>query len=336
MAMISSLKALGELGINNESFSVKNLENSLTWSTRSCPIKDLVMLLSFTINRKKTESQQLLFNEVCKSLERRWVEIKEGKLFVSLLHYAELFSPQFVAKLEDRIADLVEEIPPGDLSLILSELGRKKRRNVPLLKSLTFYLTKHKNMLDIKQISDCLFALNHLSYKDQATLERLCCQLESLIQDTDSSAVLRSLLTSLGQLKFLHSPVVDRIMAWHQARPVDNIPMATKDMTTLLMTCATLNHNSLQHSSLLEDLSSQLTHTDGQPEHVWLDTVWSLTLLGMATHHHLQSVLTPTFHTSLLYNNATTNKTIGSTLKLMNINAAAKLLYPDYKGPTIG
>jgi len=336
MAMISSLKALGELGINNESFSVKNLENSLTWSTRSCPIKDLVMLLSFTINRKKTESQQLLFNEVCKSLERRWVEIKDGKLFVSLLHYAELFSPQFVAKLEDRIADLVEEISPGDLASILAELGRKKRRNVPLLKSLTFYLTKHKNMLDIKQISDCLFALNQLSYKDHDTLERLCVQLESHIQDTDSSAVLRSILTSLGQLKFLHSPVVDRIMAWHQARLDNNIPMATKDMTTLLMTCATLNHNSLQHSSLLEHLSSQLTHTDGQPEHVWLDTVWSLTLLGRATHHHLQSVLTPTFHTSLLYNTTTTNKTIGSTLKLLNINAAAKLLYPDYKGPTIG
>ena len=39
MAIISSLKALGELGINNESFSVKNLENTLTWSSRSCPIK---------------------------------------------------------------------------------------------------------------------------------------------------------------------------------------------------------------------------------------------------------------------------------------------------------
>jgi hypothetical protein len=39
MAIISSLKALGELGINNDSFSVKNLENSLTWSSRSCPIK---------------------------------------------------------------------------------------------------------------------------------------------------------------------------------------------------------------------------------------------------------------------------------------------------------
>ena len=39
-------------------------------------MQELVMLLSFTMNRRKTENQNLLFNEVCKSLERRWVEIK--------------------------------------------------------------------------------------------------------------------------------------------------------------------------------------------------------------------------------------------------------------------
>eukprot|EP00092_Neocalanus_flemingeri_P033737 GFUD01036676.1.p1 GENE.GFUD01036676.1~~GFUD01036676.1.p1 ORF type:complete len:613 (+),score=202.94 GFUD01036676.1:73-1911(+) len=333
MALISSLKALGELGINNESFSVKNLESTLTWSTRSCPIKEVVMLLSFTLNRRNTESQNILYNEVVKSLERRWVELKDGKLFVSLLHYVELFSPQFVAKLEDRIADLMEEISPGDLALILAELGRKKRRNVPLLKSLTFYLTKHRNMLDIKQISDSLFALNQLSYKDHDTLERLCSQLENHIQDTESSPVLRSILTSLGQLKYLHTPVVDRIMAWYQARLDNNIPMTMKDMTTLLITCATLNHNPVQHSSLLEHISQHLTQDLAQPDQVWLDTVWSLTLLGRVTPLHLESVLSPAFHTSLLYN--TSNKTVGSTLKLLNINAAAKLLYPAYQGPTI-
>ena len=140
----------------------------------------------------------------------------------------------------------------GDLVSILSELGRKKRRNVPLLKSITFYLTKHRNMLNIKEVSDCLFALKQLSFKDHATLERLCVQLESLIDETQSSAVLRSVLISLGQLKYLHTSVIDRIMDWHKARLEKNIPMATKDMTTLIMTCATLNYNPVDHNTLLE------------------------------------------------------------------------------------
>ena len=66
-------------------------------------------------------------------------------------------------------ADLPEpnltELFPGDLVLILSQLGRKKRRNVPLLKTLAFYISKHKNILDIKQIADCLYSFNQLSFK---------------------------------------------------------------------------------------------------------------------------------------------------------------------------
>ena len=62
--------------MSSDSYSVKNLENSLMWCTRTCSIKDLMMMLSFTMSRKETDSQVKLFNEVCKSLERRWVEIK--------------------------------------------------------------------------------------------------------------------------------------------------------------------------------------------------------------------------------------------------------------------
>jgi len=376
LAIISGLKALGVLGINNESFSVKNLENNLTWASRSCPIKDLVMMLSFTMNRRNTENQKLLFNEVCKALERRWVEIKgssplivqapsdnfwilmnkahfndlvqsgknspkplllrdikDGSLFVSLLHYIELFSPQFIAKLEDRIADLVEEINPGDLVSILSELGRKKRRNVPLLKSITYYIVKHKNLLDIKQVSDCLFALKQLSYKDRTTLDLLCSQLETLIQDTESPAVLRSVLTSLGQLKYLNTPVLDRIMDWHKDRLEKNIPMSSKDMVTLIMTCATLNYS--QNTSFLQQISQNLSQEPGQPDYVWVDTVWSLALLGIATHQHLESVLNHAFYTSLIYNTSNTRTTHAAAPKLLNINAAAQLLYPDYTGPSI-
>ena len=73
------LQALKELEIDDESFVVQNLENSLIWNTRACPIKELVMMMSFCINRRKTEGQNKLFNEVCKSLERRWVEIKGNR-----------------------------------------------------------------------------------------------------------------------------------------------------------------------------------------------------------------------------------------------------------------
>merc|ERR550519_2583958 len=78
LVIVSSLKGLRTLGVSEEGFTVKNLENTLMWAARSCPIKDLVMMLTFCANRKKTESQQKLLTEICRVLERRWVEIKDG------------------------------------------------------------------------------------------------------------------------------------------------------------------------------------------------------------------------------------------------------------------
>ena len=38
----------------------------------------------------------------------------DGRVFNSLFYYSEQFSPQFIARLEDRISDVVEEITPGE------------------------------------------------------------------------------------------------------------------------------------------------------------------------------------------------------------------------------
>ena len=98
--------------------------------------------------------------------------------------------------------------------MILGQMGRKKRRNVPLLKTMSFYIFKHKNMLDVKQISDCLFGFNQLSFKDKNVLEGLCTELVTKIPEVESSPVLRSILTSLGQLKYLHTPLIDTVLTW--------------------------------------------------------------------------------------------------------------------------
>jgi hypothetical protein len=49
---------------------------------------------------------------------------------------------------------------------ILKDLGSKKRRTVPLLRSLSYHLTRSLHELDLKTISDCLYAVKELSYKD--------------------------------------------------------------------------------------------------------------------------------------------------------------------------
>jgi len=268
------------------------------------------------------------------ALERRWVEIKDGKIFCGLLRYSDQFSPQFLAKLEDRLAELSEDFPPSDLTAILKALAVTKRRNVPLLKALTFYLTKNRGFLDVKHLADALYSLNQLSFKDPVTLEKICSELEGKVGNTgeEGGAVLRSVLTSLGQLRYLNHGLVDAICSWYQARE----KVEERDMVTLLVTLSNLNYKS-RHTEMLQKFALSLD--PGQFRHlnryemVWLDVVWALVALDLANHSHLDSVLNPSFHNLLLYSGE--NKNLGASIKLLNVNAAAKLLHPDYKGPVL-
>jgi len=335
LALLSCLKGLAALGVQDDHLAVKNLENSLVWLSRACPIKELAMMLSFSASRKNTESQKILFNEVCKALERRWVEIKDGKIFCGLLHYSDQFSPQFLAKLEDRLAELAEDFPPSDLAAILKALAMSKRRNVPLMKALSFYLTKHRGLLDIKQLADALFSLNRLSFRDPVTLETICSELETKLADTgaEGAAVIRSVLTSLGQTRFLSSSLMDAICLWYQSRE----KVEARDMVTLLVTLSNLNYKPPAHMEMLKQFASSLEpgpfRSLKRYELVWLDVVWAMVSLDLVNHFHLDSVLNSSFHNLLLYSGD--NKNMAASLKLLNINAAAKLLHPDYQGPVL-
>ena len=61
------------------------------------------------------------------------------------------------------------------------------------------------------------------------------------IPDGGSTASVRSILTSLGQLKFRPDVLLDSIAQWMVERKDS---LVTKDLTTFLVTAATLNHRS--------------------------------------------------------------------------------------------
>ena len=233
------------------------------------------------------------------------------------------------------MAELAEDFPPSDLAAILKALAMSKRRNVPLMKALSFYLTKHRGLLDIKQLADALFSLNRLSFRDPVTLETICSELENKLADTgaEGAAVIRSVLTSLGQTRFLSTSLMDAICLWYQSRE----KVEPRDMVTLLVTLSNLNYKPPAHMEMLKQFASSLEpgpfRSLKRYELVWLDVVWAMVSLDLVNHFHLDSVLNSSFHNLLLYSGD--NKNMAASLKLLNINAAAKLLHPDYQGPVL-
>ena len=46
----------------------------------------------------------------------------DGRLFVGILHYSEHFTDQFITKLEDRIAEVVDQMSGSDLTLVRTSI----------------------------------------------------------------------------------------------------------------------------------------------------------------------------------------------------------------------
>ena len=104
--------------------------------------------------------------------------------------------------------------------------------------------------------------------------------------------------------------------------------MATKDLTSLVMTLASINYPPEKHSKLLDRVVQEISQMKNSlSELVWLDAVWSLTIIGLVNNDLLESVLNTNFQHVLQQNN---NNNLGATLKLLNINGEGFQITSDY------
>jgi len=334
--LISCLKALQELGVPTEEFAVKNLENAVLWVSRSCSIKELVMGFSFMVNRSTTPEHKHTLDELCKIIERRWVEFQEGWHFTVMLRNSAHLSPDLLAKLEDRLQDSVHEVPVSELVNILSCYAKLGRRNIPVLRSVGFHIAKNRAFLDLKEISDVLYAFNKLSFKDQETIEKICFALEPLItDDVDNRNVRRSIITSLGQLKFVHPEVLDRVCDYYDSRLKENKLVDSRDLSTLVITLANLNHIPFDKENFFQTIESKLKYEDMKDlprgNSIWVDIVWSLLVLKRSIATKAPLILEPSFIKAL--KDSDSLKRCAS--KILNLNEAVVLLGKEYSGPQL-
>lgn len=85
----------------------------------------------------------------------------------------------------------------------MSTLAQKKRRSTPLLRSLAYNISRSTTKLDLKQCADLLYSMTILNFPEAVLLERISNDtIEGLETNTDRSAVVGSILTSIGLLRY--------------------------------------------------------------------------------------------------------------------------------------
>ncbi|XP_046824937.1 FAST kinase domain-containing protein 4 [Vespa crabro] len=211
---------------------------------------------------------------------------------------------------------------------ILKKLSYTNNRNIPLLKALSLNIALYSDQLNIRMCGDILYSLAILNYPEESLLEKIMSTLLKEIDRNDYGSIVSSIVNSIRLLKYKNHEVLDNIFMWAN----NNIEkLRFQDFTAILKCLATFGYIPKNMDNLQVYINTLSQKNTSSNKELWLDYVWSLTILNRVTTEHVSSVLNKNFVESIL--SESTNQNIIRTLKLLNINAAAYNILKDYNGP---
>lgn len=227
---------------------------------------------------------------------------------------------------DDEAAKLIASISVPQMVKVMSTLAQRKRRSTPLLRSLAYNISSSTEQLDIKQCADVLFAMASLNFQDSVLAAKVCADIQAVLPKTDKSAVVGSVLTSLGILKYRDLDVLEVLTQW----VLKNCEICRpQDLSAYFITSAILNFQSTASDEVRQKLTKSLVREDFTKRFDWLNHVWALGLLNYADPTHFESVLGDKFIEELT--TEMSGLSPNAKMKLLNLNSIGKVLTDNKK-----
>lgn len=190
---------------------------------------------------------------------------------------------------DDEAAKLVANISVPQMVKVMSSLAAKKRRSITLLRAIAYNISGSSTNLDLKQASDLLFAMAVLNFPDPVLTDRICADVQSVLPlNKEKSAVVGSVLTSLGLLRYRDTTALEALTDWVLKNYENCRP---QDVLALFYTLAILNYPTSQIEEIKNKLMNNFKLEDATKSTEWLNYVWSLVALDISQPQHIDSVL---------------------------------------------
>lgn len=324
--LVNLLKSLYSLGMDSNKREMQSVEQEVLWRLRRLTFRQLASLAEFLAVKEGKESK--LLNEVIKKLELRWTELEGTRTVVTLMAKVGHVSPALMDRLEDKALELAEQFNPDDIRKITLALAYQNRRCVPLLRALSYHLVQKHAELSLNILMDLIFAYGKLNFHQPQVFQKIATDLHPHVSSMTPVEVTRC-IRSFALLKWLSLPLFEAVAQY----ALDNTKkLSVTHLCGIILSFARLNFQPSGSEDFFnmvhKELQSQL---DSLEPHLLTDLVWSLCVLQQAKAPYLQRVLAPDFHARIRGDQSL--KAQNLRLKLIHINAAAKLESPDYRGP---
>ncbi|NXC46327.1 FAKD4 protein, partial [Penelope pileata] len=325
-SLVNLLKSLYSLGMESSSRAVQSVEQEVLWRLRRLSFRQLASLAEFLALRVGKESR--LLHEVIKKLELRWTELEGTRTVVMLIAKVGHISPALMDRLEDKALELAEQFSPEDIRKITLALAYQNRRCVPLLRALSYHLIQKHSELSLSVLMDLIFAYGKLNFHQPQVFQKIATDLQPHVPTMAPVEVTRC-VRSFALLKWLSLPLFEAMAQY----ALDNAKqLSATHLCSIILSFARLNFQPSASEDFFnmahEELQGQLGSLEPQ---LLADLVWSLCVLQQGKVPYLQRVLAPDFHAWIQVNPSP--KAQNLRMKLIHINAAAKLECPEYQGP---
>lgn len=326
--LVRLLRSLYVLELPEASKELRSVEQEVRWRMRRLKYKHLAFLAEACAASMQDQHSQELLAELLVHLERRWTEIEDGRMVVTMMMKAGHLSESLMNRLEDKCLELVEQFGPEEMRKVLVTLAAQGRRSVPLLRAISYHLVQKPFPLTKSVLLDLTYAYGKLSFHQTQVAQRLAADLLPLLPSLTPAEVARC-AKSFAFLKWLNLPLFEAFVQHILNRAQD---VTVPHLCSVLLAFAHLNFRpereeeffSLVHERLGPALASL------EPA-LQVDLVWALCVLQQVREAQLQAVLHPGFHTPLL--EARSPKDQSAFQKLLHVNATARLEHPEYSGP---
>ncbi|XP_055586690.1 FAST kinase domain-containing protein 4 [Uranotaenia lowii] len=217
----------------------------------------------------------------------------------------------------DEAAKLIAGLTLQQMIKVMTSLSQKKKRSTPLLRTLAFNISSSTSKLNLKECGDLLYAMATLNFRDTVLTARICGDVETeLVKNENKPAPVSSILTSLSLLRYRDSAMLDSLSDWVVK---NNKICKPSHVSTLLLSLATLSYEPSNMDQLKSELIASLSESDFIKPIDWLNTVWSLAVLGSASEKNLASVLKTSFIANL-ENDRNGELSPSIKMKLLNLN----------------
>ncbi|NXJ57549.1 FAKD4 protein, partial [Spizaetus tyrannus] len=324
--LLNLLKSLYSLGVDSNKREMQSVEQEVLWRLRRLTFRQLASLAEFFVAKQVKESR--LLNEVIKKLELRWTELEGTRTVVALISKVGHISPALMDRLEDKALELAEQFNPDDIRKISLALAYQNRRCVPLLRALSYHLIQKHSELSLNVLLDLIFAYGKLNFHQPQVFQKIATDLHPHVSTMTPVEVTRC-IRSFSLLKWLNLPLFEAIAQY----ALDNTKqLSVTHLCSIILSFARLNFQ----PSGIEDFFNMVHELlqgqlDSLEPYLLTDLVWSLCVLQQAKAPYLQRVLAPDFHAQIRGDQSF--KAQNLRLRLININAAARLESPSYQGP---